>query len=90
MSDKEIVKANMDWYYANLESLLPQYRGRYLAFSNGAVINDSDSFVSAAQMAIDSGYELGTFAVHLCVPREEEKPIVFNTRRVDFSKVAMA
>lgn len=89
MTDKEAVKKNMDWYYANLDTLLAQYRGRYLAFSNGTVISDADSFVVAAQSAIDSGHELGTFAVHLCIPRSEERPIVFNTRRVDFSKVAL-
>ena len=74
---KANLRKNFDWYYANLDSLLPEYSGRYIAFSDGKVIGAFDDFLVAAQSAIDRGHPLGTFAVHKCIPKNEEKPLVF-------------
>ena len=73
---KANLRKNFDWYYANLDSLLPEYSGRYIAFSDGKVIGAFDDFLVAAQSAIDRGHPLGTFAVHKCIPKNEEKPLV--------------
>lgn len=89
MDYKAKLKENMAWYYDNLESLLPSYRNRYVAFTEGKVVGVADEFVAAAQVALSNGYQMGHFAVHLCIPKSEEKPLVFNTRRADFSKVAL-
>ena len=85
--NKSNLRKNFDWYYANLRRLLPKYRGRVIAFSDGQVIGAYDSTYEAARNAIDSGHPLGTFAVHLCVPRREEKKVWFTSSRADFSKV---
>lgn len=89
MTDRENLKKNFEWYDANLDSLLPRYSGRYIAFSDGKVIGAYDDQIEAARSAIGLGHPLGTFAVHLCVPKSEERPIVFNSCRVDFSRVAL-
>ena len=87
MADKKSnLRKNFDWYYANLDSLLPEYSGRYIAFSDGKVIGAFDDFIVAAQSAIDRGHPLGTFAVHKCIPRNEEKPLVFASSFADFSR----
>ena len=83
---KANLRKNFDWYYANLDSLLPEYSGRYIAFSDGKVIGAFDDFIVAAQSAIDRGHPLGTFAVHKCIPKSEEKPLVFASSFADFSK----
>jgi hypothetical protein len=83
---KSNLRKNFDWYYANLHRLLPKYRGRVIAFADGKVIGAYDSQYAAAVGAMGSGYPLGTFAVHLCIPRCEEKPLVFTSTRVNFSK----
>ena len=84
---KSNLRKNFDWYYANLRRLLPKYRGRVIAFADGKVIGAYDDTYEAARSAIDSGHPLGTFAVHLCVPKREEKSVWFTSSIVDFSKV---
>lgn len=84
---KSNLRRNFDWYYANLRRLLPKYRGRVIAFADGKVIGAYDDLVVAAREAMDSGHPLGTFAVHRCVPKKEEKPLVFVSGLADFSKV---
>jgi len=74
---KSNLRRNLDWYYANLRRLLPKYRGRVIAFADGNVIGDYDSEPVAVKGAMSSGYAPGTFAVHLCVPQKEEKPLWF-------------
>ena len=83
---KSNLRKNFDWYYANLRRLLPKYRGRVIAFADGKVIGAYDSEYEAARSAIDSGHPLGTFAVHLCIPKRDEKPFVFTSAMIDFSK----
>lgn len=83
------LRKNFDWYNANRKYLLPKYRGRVIAFTDGKVIGAYDSTYEAAKGAIDSGHPLGTFAVHLCVPKREERPVCFTSTRVDFSKTGL-
>ena len=35
MADYVKLKENADWYYANLDSLLPKYRGRFVGCASG-------------------------------------------------------
>ena len=77
MAEKTDMQKDLDWYYANLRRLLPKYRGRVIAFADGNVIGDYDSEPVAVKGAMSSGYAPGTFAVHLCVPQKEEKPLWF-------------
>ena len=86
---KSNLKRNFDWYYANLRRLLPKYRGRVIAFADGKVIGAYDSMYDAARNAMDAGHPLGTFAVHRCVPRREEKPRVFVSGMADFTGVGI-
>ena len=37
MFDKAKFKKCVDWYHANLDSLLPQYHGKYVACIDGKV-----------------------------------------------------
>lgn len=71
---KANLRKNFDWYYANLDSLLPEYSDRYIAFADGKVIGAFDDFIVAAQSVIDRGHPLGTFAVHKCIPKSEKSP----------------
>ena len=86
---KSNLRKNFDWYYANLQRLLPKYRGRFIAFADGKVIGAYDSMIEAARAAIDLGYPLGTFAVHECIPKKDERPVVIASRIADFSKVSV-
>jgi len=86
---KSNLRKNFDWYYANLRRLLPKYRGRVIAFADGKVIGAYDSEVEAIKSTIAAGNPMGSFAVHLCIPRREEKPLVFTSTRVDFSKASI-
>lgn len=72
------LSANMDWFYANLEKLLPLYKGRYIAFADGKIISVTDDFVEAAKQAIAAGHEMGTFAVRHCVPKDEDVVRVYS------------
>ena len=78
----DVLKKQFEWYEANLDSLLRDYRGKYIAFSENGVIGAYDNQIEGVQGAIDLGHPLGTFAVHLCVPKSEEKPLIFNSRRM--------
>ena len=89
MRDLTKLKANSIWYNANLDTLLPKYRGRYVAICDGKVVGDYSDFNEGVDATLDAGYEPGSFMVHLCVPREEETPWLYLSGRVDFSR-AMA
>ena len=43
----------------------------------------------AAENAIDCGYAQGTFAVHKCLPANEEEIAYFHAPRVDFSRSSL-
>lgn len=87
MHSLEKLKENSVWYDANLDSLLPKYRGRYIAISGGRVLGDYGDFDEGVDATLAEGYAPGTFMVHLCVPREEELPRVYLSGCADFSGV---
>ena len=89
MFDKDRFKACVDWYHANLDSLLPMYRGKYVACTESGVVASGGTMLLAAENAIDGGYPLGTFAVHKCLPANEEEIAYFHTPRVDFSRSSL-
>ena len=80
------LKKNAAWYYANLDSLLPKYNGKFVAISNGRVLGDYDDFNRGVDETLSAGYAPGSFIVHLCVPREKETPWICLSGRADFSK----
>lgn len=87
MRSLEKLKANSVWYDANLDSLLPKYRGRYVAIADGRVLGDYGDFDEDVDATLAEGHAPGSFMVHLCVPREEEIPRVYLSGRADFSRV---
>lgn len=87
MRSLEKLNANSVWYDANLDLLLPKYRGRYIAIADGKVLGDYSDFDEGVDATLAEGYAPGSFMVHLCVPREEETPRVYLSGRVDFSRV---
>ena len=89
MFDKARFKACVDWYHANLDSLLPHYHGKYVACTDSGVVASGGTMLLAAENAIDSGYPQGTFAVHKCLPANEEEVAYFHTPRVDFSRSSL-
>lgn len=89
MRRKSRLATNFEWYRANLNSLLRRYRGRFIAFSDGTVIGAYDTAFDAAKGAVASGYPLGSFAVHRCVPANQEKALAFASSRADFSKAGI-
>ena len=56
---KSNLRRNFDWYDANLRRLLPKYRGRVIAFSDGNVIGAYDSDAEAVRGAMSIGYAPG-------------------------------
>ena len=89
MFDKDRFKACVDWYHANLDTLLPAYRGKYVACTENGVVASGGTMLLAAENAIDGGYPQGTFAVHKCLPANEEEIAYFHTPRVDFSRSSL-
>ena len=51
MRSLEKLKANSVWYDANLDSLLPKYRGRYVVIADGKVLGDYVDFDEVRVMA---------------------------------------
>jgi len=87
--ERSRLRENHDWYYANLDGLLSQYGGKYIAFADGEVIGAYEDMIVAAQSAIDLGHPLGTFAVHKCIPKSEERPMVIASLCADYSSSAL-
>lgn len=89
MFDKEKFKKCVDWFHANLDALLPQYRGKYIACADGRVVAASGTMLLAAENAVDQGYPVGSFAVLKCVSPDDEEVAYFHTPRVDFSRSSL-
>ena len=89
MFDKEKFRKCVDWYHANLSSLLPKYHGKYVACTEGGVVSVSGTMLLAAENAVDRGYPVGSFAVLKCVSPDEEEVAYFHTPRVDFSRSSL-
>ena len=86
---KSNLRKNFEWYYANLRRLLPKYRGRVIAFADGVVIGTYANEAAAVKGALALGHAPGTFAVHLCVPKKEEKPLWFTPLFINPQKVGI-
>lgn len=88
MSDKAKFDECVDWFYANRDTLLSKYLGKYVVCADDKVIGAWNDFTLAAANAVDMGYQPGTFAVQKCVP-EADEAIYFHTPRVDFARTGM-
>ena len=55
MHSLEKLKENSVWYDANLDSLLPKYRGRYIAISGGRVLGDYGDFDEGVDATLAEG-----------------------------------
>ena len=86
MYDKEKFQACVDWFYANRDSLLPLYHGKFVVCADGKVVGAWSSLALAAANAVEMGYAPGTFAVQECVTEEEEARVRIYTPWVDFSR----
>ena len=76
--DMTEIKRNSDWYYANLDSLLPKYNGKYIGISDCSVVGVFNTFSGGVDEMIGSGHRLGSFIVHQCVGLEEERKRFFS------------
>ena len=77
------IQENADWYYANLDSLLPKYCGRFVGVVDRGVFGAYDDCLEGVLALEKAGNPRGTFIVHKCIPLEEEKKEwAFRTRRV--------
>ena len=59
MRNLEKLKANSVWYDANLDSLLPKYRGRYVAIADGKVLGDYGDFDEGVDATLAEGHDAG-------------------------------
>ena len=73
MAEYVKIKENADWYYANLDSLLPKYRGRFVGIVDCGVFGAYDDCLDGVLALEKAGNPRGTFIVHKCIPLEEEK-----------------
>jgi hypothetical protein len=76
--DTTEIKKNSDWYYANLDSLLPKYDGKFIGISGCSVVGVFNTFSGGVDEMIGAGHRLGSFIVHQCVGLEEEKKRFFS------------
>ena len=49
MAEMTDMRKDVDWYYANLDSLFPIYNGKYLAIANGQLLGDFDECIPLEQ-----------------------------------------
>jgi len=83
--DMTEIKRNSDWYYANLDSLVPKYDGKFIAIIDRTVVGEYDTFANGVHAMLDSGHRPGTFIVQHCLSPEEEKSMYFfYTPRMNF------
>ena len=54
--DKTEIKKNSDWYYANLDSLVPKYDGKFIAIIDRAVVGEYDTFANGVHAMLNSGH----------------------------------
>jgi len=73
MRESSEFKTSVDWYYANLDSLLPKYHDRFVAVANGAFFGDYGTCIDGVRALERAGHPRGTFIVHKCIPIEQEK-----------------
>lgn len=87
MCDMSIMRKNSDWYYANLDSLLPKYNGKFLAIADCCVFGDFDECVDGVRAMESAGRKRGTFIVHKCIPLEQERhEWYYRSNRVRFGE----
>ena len=85
IAEKTEVKRNSDWYYANLDSLVPKYDGKFIAITDCTVVGEYDTFANGVHAMLDAGHRPGTFIVQHCLSPEEEKSMYFfYTPRMNF------
>ena len=65
-------KESVKWYDANLATLLPQYRGKFVGVCVDKVCGAWDSRMAGLAAMVEAGYKPGEFIVHECLPLEEE------------------
>ena len=83
--DKTEIKKNSDWYYANLDSLVPKYDGKFIAIIDRAVVGEYDTFANGVHAMLNSGHRPGTCIVQHCLsPAEEKSMYFFYTPRMNF------
>ena len=83
--DMTEIKRNSDWYYANQDSLVPKYDGKFIAIIDCAVVGEYDTFANGVHAMLDAGHRPGTFIVHHCLtPEEEKRTYFFHTPRMNF------
>ena len=83
--DMSEIKRNSDWYYANQDSLVPKYDGKFIAIIDCAVVGEYDTFANGVHAMLNAGHRPGTFIVHHCLtPEEEKRMYFFYTPRMNF------
>ena len=55
--DMTEVKRNADWYYANLDSLLPKYTGKYIGISDCSLLREAVSLSIGGDCLRKNGYQ---------------------------------
>ena len=65
-------KKSVKWYDANVNELVPQYRGKFIGVCVDKVCGAWDDWMSGLNGMVNAGYKPGDFIVHQCVPLEEE------------------
>ena len=73
MAEMTDMRKDVDWYYANLDSLLPIYNGKYLAIADGQLLGDFDECIDGVRAMKSAGRKRGTYIVHKCIPLEQER-----------------
>ena len=89
MAEVADMQKDVDWYYANLDSLLPIYNGKYLAIADCRLFGDFDDCLAGVRAMENAGRKRGTYIVHKCIPLEQERrEWYYRSNRVRFGKIA--
>ena len=87
MAEVAEMQKDVDWYYANLDSLLPLYNGKYLAIADGRLLGDFDECIDGVRAMEGAGRKRGTYIVHKCIPLEQERrEWYYRSNRVHFGE----
>ena len=76
MFDKDKFKACVDWYHANLDSLLPQYYGRYVACTENGVVASGDQCFLLQRTPLTAAIRRGhSPSTNVSLPTKRRLPI---------------
>jgi hypothetical protein len=74
-----LLKEEYQYYIAHRDELVAQYKGKFLVIMGNEVVGVYDNEIDAYIESVKK-YELGTFMLRECLPKDEEHIYSFRSR----------